>query len=64
MDEKESIKSILIRRDKMTSDEADDLIQEARQQFNSYLEAGDITSAEDICSEYFGLEPDYIIEFF
>ncbi len=64
MDENESIKSILIRRDKMTSDEADDLIQEARQQFNSYLEAGDITSAEDICSEYFGLEPDYIIEFF
>jgi predicted DNA-binding protein (UPF0278 family) len=64
MEEKESIKSILIRRDKMTSDEADDLIQEARQQFNSYLEAGDITSAEDICSEYFGLEPDYIIEFF
>ncbi len=64
MEEKESIKSILIRRDKMTSDEADDLIQEARQQFNSYLEAGDITSAEDICSEYFGLEPDYVIEFF
>lgn len=64
MDENESIKSVLIRRDKMTSDEADDLIQEARQQFNSYLEAGDMTSAEDICSEYFGLEPDYIIEFF
>tara|TARA_R110000796_G_C14248888_1_gene398304 strand:+ start:161 stop:355 length:195 start_codon:yes stop_codon:yes gene_type:complete len=64
MDEKESIKAILIRRDKMTSDEADDLIQDARQQFNSYLEAGDITSAEDICSEYFGLEPDYVIEFF
>ncbi len=64
MKEKESIKSILIRRDKMTSDEADDLIQEARQQFNSYLNVGDITSAEDICLEYFGLEPDYIIEFF
>ena len=27
-----------------------------------YLEDDDISAAEDICAEYFGLEPDYLDE--
>ena len=58
----ETIKEVLMRRDEMTSDEADDLISEAKEQLLEYFESGDLIAAEDICSEYFGLEPDYIME--
>jgi hypothetical protein len=59
---RESIKTIIMRRDGMTSQEADDLIAEAREDFYERIEEGDF-SAEDICEEYFGLEPDYLDEF-
>ena len=52
-----------MRRDGMTSEEADNLINEAKQQFQYYLGEGDLMSAEDICGEFFGLEPDYLDEF-
>ena len=58
-----SLKSVLMQRDGITAEEADDQIQDARRQFNSYLDSGDLESAEHICQEYFGLEPDYVIEF-
>ncbi len=58
----ESIKQVLMRRDGMTSDEADDLIAEAKEQLLGYLEEGNLEAAEDICAEYFGLEPDYLME--
>jgi len=54
------IKNILMQRDGMSADEANELIAEAEEQFQVYLEAEDITSAYDICQEYFGLEPDYL----
>jgi predicted DNA-binding protein (UPF0278 family) len=59
----DSLKSVLMQRDGITAEEADDQIQDARRQFNSYLDSGDLESAEHICQEYFGLEPDYVIEF-
>ena len=59
----DSLKSVLMQRDQLTSDEADEQIQAARRQFNSYLDSGDLVSAEHICEECFGLEPDYVIEF-
>jgi len=59
---RERIKTIIMRRDGMTSQEADDLIAEACEDFNERIENGDF-SAEDICEEYFGLEPDYLDEF-
>lgn len=52
----ETIKEILIRRDGMTSEDADDLITEARQA------VFDGEDPEEVCLEYFGLEPDYIWE--
>ena len=57
----ESIKQILMRRDGMTSEEADSLIQDAQIDFNSRMDEGD--DLEDFCQEWFGLEPDYIDEF-
>lgn len=55
------IKKVLMERDGMSEAEASDLIKEAIEDLNSRLEACD-PSAEDICSEYFGLEPDYLME--
>ena len=57
-----SIKQILMNRDEMTSEEADCLIEEARDMLQRYIADGDMDSAEDICLEYFGLEPDYLFE--
>ena len=56
------IKEILIQRDGMDEESAEELIQEARWQMADYLEEGDLESAYEICQEYFGLEPDYIME--
>ena len=56
------IKSILIERDGLTEEEAKARINEARQQLHEYISRGEMHSAEDICSEYFGLEPDYLFE--
>jgi len=58
-----TIKDILIDRDDMTEIEADNLIREAKKQFEIYIEAGDTMSIAYICEEFFGLEPDYLDEF-
>ena len=60
----ESIKQILIRRDEMSPEDAEDLIQEARDELAFYIESGDLDSAENICQEYFGLEPDFLDELY
>lgn len=56
----ETIKQILMRRDGITSEEADDLIQAAKDDLNARLTEGEMP--EDICEEWFGLEPDFIWE--
>jgi len=58
----ESIKEVLMRRDNMPEDEADELIEEAKDAIATYLENGDVMAAEEVCYEYFGLEPDYLME--
>jgi len=58
----ETIKEILMRRDNMSSDEADDLIDEAQKSLNYALANGQMQDAEEICADYFGLEPDYLTE--
>lgn len=57
-----TIKQILIDRDGISENEAQNIIDEAIDQLHEYLAEGDICSAEDICAEYFGLEPDYLME--
>lgn len=58
----ESIKQILMRRDNLTSTDSDWLINRAYEAFHAYLEDNDQIAAENICQEYFGLEPDYLME--
>jgi len=57
-----AIRRILMERDGMSNEEACELIDEARAALQDYLADGDMESAENICEEYFGLEPDYIME--
>lgn len=58
----ETIKSVLMRRDGMSAREADEMIEEAKEILQEYLEEGSLLEAYDICEEMFGLEPDYIME--
>ena len=60
----EGIKEVLMRRDKMTEANADELIADAKEDLASLLEAGDMEAAERICEDWFGLEPDYLTELF
>ena len=57
-----TIREILMSRDGMTGNEADNLINEAREQMQIYIDEGDLYCAENICEEFFGLEPDYLFE--
>ena len=61
--ERLAIKEVLMVRDELTEDEADNRIAEARDAFEIALMTGNTDAAEDICYDYFGLEPDYIEEF-
>lgn len=60
----ETIKQVLMRRDSMSASDADALIAEARAELDALLETGNpsIDEAESIITEYFGLEPDYLME--
>jgi len=60
----ETIKEVLMRRDKLTAEEADDCILEAQERLNEYLNDDDMDGAYNICAEMFGLEPDYIDELY
>ena len=59
----DTIKNVIMKRDGLSSEDADLLIDEAKSAFDTYLTSGDTISAYNICEEYFGLEPDYIFEF-
>lgn len=59
---RESIKEVLIRRDGVDPDDADDMINEAREELLSLLDDGDFSykDATQIVEDHFGLEPDYL----
>jgi len=56
-----TIKSVLMNRDEMTAQEADELINEAREDFNQRITNGEMPW--DFMQEWFDLEPDYLDEF-
>jgi len=56
----ESIKQILMRRDRMSANAANDLIAQAKADLVERLENDE--TPFDICEEWFGLEPDYLEE--
>ena len=51
-----------MQRDDLSDKEAEELVQQARDQMHWYLQQGDMDSAYHICEEYFGLEPDYLTQ--
>lgn len=55
-----TIKEILIERDDMTEENAEALIKDAKNDLFQRLEKEEMP--EDICEEWFGLEPDYLME--
>lgn len=57
-----SLKQTLMQRDNLTSNDADILILDAKEELHHLITIGDIASAERICEDWFGLEPDYLIE--
>lgn len=56
----ETIKEVLMRRDGMSSKEADSLIKDCIEELNYRLDNGE--DCDYICQEFFGLESDYIME--
>lgn len=56
----ESIKEVLMERDGMTEEEAESEIESARDNLHERLAEGEMPY--DICSEWFSLEPDYIMK--
>lgn len=59
----QTVKEVLISRDGLTCDEADDLINEAREEIADIIdEGGTLDQLEQVISDYFSLEPDYLIE--
>jgi hypothetical protein len=54
------IAEILMKRDGMSKEDADDMVEEAREDLLERLDGGEMPL--DICAEWFGLEPDYIDE--
>jgi len=58
----ESIKEVLMRRDGISALEAQDIINQAREALQEYIASNDLEAAENVCEEYFGLEPDFLTE--
>ena len=55
-----TILEVLMRRDGISKEEAQELIDLAKDDLNERLADGEMPY--DICMEWFGLEPDYIME--
>lgn len=56
----DSLKNTLMKRDGISEEEAEEQIAVAREELNSRLENGEMPF--DICAEFFGLEPDYLVD--
>lgn len=59
---RETIKQILMRRDDLTHEQADQAIQAAKDDLEYLIAGGYFNDAERICEDHFGLEPDYLDE--
>lgn len=57
---RENIKQLIMKRDNLTDQEADELILEAQQKIWELIAEGKNEEAYEIPTEMFGLEPDYL----
>ena len=58
-----SVKQILMDRDDMSENEAEELMADVRKELQFAMETNDFMYAEDVMYGYLGLEMDYIFEF-
>ncbi len=59
-----SIIDVLIRRDGMTEEEANELLAEVKWQMEDCIAMGNYMEAEELFMSEVGLEPDYMMELF
>lgn len=57
-----SLKEVLMQRDGLEEYEADEMIEEAREDLKNliYIQNGTLEEAEELIMDLFGLEPDYL----
>jgi hypothetical protein len=53
---------IIMKRDNMALEDAQCLFDDAKDEAEDVLSEGDLERVEDIISDYFGLEPDYVFD--
>ena len=58
----ESIVEVLRHRDGLSLAEAQEMVDDARDQMRALINAGDLDGLEELLSSEFGLEPDYLDE--
>lgn len=64
MYDKEDVKRILMERDGMDAEHAQELVEEAQEEISMAIaEGASIDEVEQIIEDYFGLEPDYLMDF-
>lgn len=56
------LKKTIMERDCMTEVDADCLIMEAKRYFDFCIANHDFYAASLVCGDFFGLEPDYIVD--
>ncbi len=59
-----NIKEILMERDELDENEAEEIIAETKKMIRDCIKCGDVFGAEEIFNENIGLEIDYLIDFF
>lgn len=57
-----SLAQTLMRRDGLSPAEADSLISEAAAELNELLASGELPDATDFMADWFGLEPDFVMD--
>jgi hypothetical protein len=53
---------IIMKRDNMALEDAQCLFDDAKDEAEDAVAEGDLERVEDIISDYFGLEPDYVFD--
>lgn len=60
---KNTIANILVRRDGISREEAEDIINNCQWELNNAFASGNIDEAEEILEDWLGLEPEYLEAF-
>lgn len=54
------LRKILMRKEGISEEDAESLIEEAREDLNNLLMENNFSEAWNVCETHFGLEPDYL----